>query len=400
MFSILFLFSGCSCDNPVQPPVDKTVIKGTVTDSLTGQPLAGTVVRLNTGLSAVTDSIGRYRLIGMGGGTFTVSAKKIDWRLKSQSVTVVANDSQKADFVIKEKEWTMVSITNYYDIMDIFFVDENNGWICTYDAMNTLQKEILHTTDGGMNWSVQYRDTTPYSIPLDMKFIDINNGWVVGGGCVLRTTDGGNNWLDWYSQVDPPYGGLDEIFFTDPNNGWIIGDPVPIPSGDCIMHTTDGGDTWIRQTTGSNPDLFAINFINSNYGWVTGDDGVSNNIYKTVNGGSAWTLLKANVPVGEIQFFDALNGCGRGSSRFYKTSDGGVSWVEKTLPQLPMYMFFTEINLGWVSSINMLRTTDGGETWVIKNTPAPSDSQCWARIAAISPDYCWAVSRYSLIIYK
>ena len=49
---------GCSKKKPTQPPLDKTVIKGVVMDSLSGQPLPGTVVRLSTGLEAATGSDG------------------------------------------------------------------------------------------------------------------------------------------------------------------------------------------------------------------------------------------------------------------------------------------------------------------------------------------------------
>jgi len=111
MFMVLALFAGCSRKDPTQPPADKTVIKGTVTDSLTGQPLAGTVVSLNTGLSAVTDSSGNYRLVGMGGGTFTLNFEKYDWRKKTKQATVLANDTLTVDTMkLDSCRWVEVGI--------------------------------------------------------------------------------------------------------------------------------------------------------------------------------------------------------------------------------------------------------------------------------------------------
>ena len=84
---------GCSKKQPVQLPLDKTVIKGVVADSLTGQPVAGATVSLNvSGYITVTDSFGNYIFVGMGGSS-SVNAEKVDWRPNSAAVEVVANDS-------------------------------------------------------------------------------------------------------------------------------------------------------------------------------------------------------------------------------------------------------------------------------------------------------------------
>ena len=133
---IILLFAlviaiGCSKKQPVQSPLDKTVIQGVITDSLTGLPLAGATVRLNTNsFITVTDSFGNYRLVGMGGGSFTVNAEKIDWRPNGSAVTVVANDSIELNVKLHPRQWEVVQIPlaspwNQGCLEDLCFINEN-----------------------------------------------------------------------------------------------------------------------------------------------------------------------------------------------------------------------------------------------------------------------------------
>ncbi len=78
-------------------------------------------------------------------------------------------------------------------LTNIFFIDDKEGWVGGHDTL------ILHTTDGGENWDIQYEDPiTDGDIPkpvLDIVFKDKNNGYAIGAyGLMLTTTDGGDNW--------------------------------------------------------------------------------------------------------------------------------------------------------------------------------------------------------------
>ncbi|MCS6804349.1 MAG: carboxypeptidase-like regulatory domain-containing protein [Blastocatellia bacterium] len=74
------------------PHADQTVVSGTVTDALTGQPLANVRVDLvdgaNLGLEVITDENGAFRLTGMSPGPCTISAHGgtagdgYEWKLK------------------------------------------------------------------------------------------------------------------------------------------------------------------------------------------------------------------------------------------------------------------------------------------------------------------------------
>lgn len=55
------------------------------------------------------------------------------------------------------------------------------------------------------------------------------------------------------------------------------------------------GAQWIAQNSGTNQNLYDIEFLNDRIGWAVGDAGV---VIKTTNGGADWI----NVPNPSIQY--------------------------------------------------------------------------------------------------
>ncbi len=82
--------------------------------------------------------------------------------------------------------WTEVDLDSSGIILDIFFINENIGWI--------LQggHNLIKTTDGGQTWSYLYL-YDGYS--KKVFFTDEDYGWLSFAGQILRTTNGGNSWL-------------------------------------------------------------------------------------------------------------------------------------------------------------------------------------------------------------
>ncbi len=69
---------------------------------------------------------------------------------------------------------------------DIFFTDAMNGWVTTFQGL------ILHTSDGGNNWELQFQADTRLA---DIAFVSPTHGMAVGGnGIIYETFDGGANW--------------------------------------------------------------------------------------------------------------------------------------------------------------------------------------------------------------
>ncbi len=155
-------------------------------------------------------------------------------------------------------------------------------------------------------------------------------------GGIWRSTDDGVNWTplsDYLPQI-----GVSGIA-VDPNNSDIIyistgdddaGDSYSIG----VMKTLDGGQTW--NTTGlqfnnvykGSSEIF-IDPTDSNTVWVATSEG----LYKTTNGGDDWVnTLPGNIvdfrfqPENSNTIFAV--GYVNGSSKFYKTTDGGISFSE------------------------------------------------------------------------
>ena len=63
-------------------------IKGMVTDSLTGAPIAGGIVKLSDGLATPTDVNGNFSFPAVPYGTYTITASAIGYLSHDQAVTV------------------------------------------------------------------------------------------------------------------------------------------------------------------------------------------------------------------------------------------------------------------------------------------------------------------------
>jgi photosystem II stability/assembly factor-like uncharacterized protein len=235
-------------------------------------------------------------------------------------------------------------------------------------------------------WDIVQR--TPSVLLLDLQiFPDGENGWAVGSssaggqfiGAVLKTTDGGENW----DVIDFPFATLTDLtslHFVDTQTGWVVGENGK------IFHTADGGNSWSQQVSGTTRDLASVHFIDENTGWAAGgwQDGSSFLVLKTTNGGETWedqSFGDYAFSVGEIFFLDENTGWigGRKNTlapHIHRTDDGGQTWVEQPLPlgddniDIPSIEFTSKTN-GWAATSslyalgNVLHTADGGNTWEI-----------------------------------
>ena len=91
------------------------------------------------------------------------------------------------------KTWVQANVPSQVLLTTVFFVDDREGWAAGHDTL------ILHTTDGGENWTIQYEDVIPGGdLPkpiLDIYFADKLHGWAIGAfSLMLVTEDGGVSW--------------------------------------------------------------------------------------------------------------------------------------------------------------------------------------------------------------
>jgi len=91
------------------------------------------------------------------------------------------------------ENWQQGKVPTRRLLTTVEFIDEQEGWVAGHDTL------ILHTTDGGANWEIQYSDPwTGGDIPkpiLDLVFTDAKHGYAVGAfSLLLETRDGGVSW--------------------------------------------------------------------------------------------------------------------------------------------------------------------------------------------------------------
>ncbi len=122
---------------------------------------------------------------------------------------------------------------------------------------------------------------------------------------------------------------------------------------------------WTIQNSGTNYDLWTVDFINDYTGFVAGNNGL---VLKTTNAGDNWISQHAgyNDLIG-VYFINDQTGWVSGHfGSIYKTTNGGVNWINKPSPTNKNLFFvqFVNANTGFISSDGgVLKSTDGGETW-------------------------------------
>jgi len=251
------------------------------------------------------------------------------------------------------------------------FIDDNTGWLAVKlkSGSSFSLGRLWATQDGGNTWE-------EISLPLGepVKFLDAGRGWVAGGpagGELYRTLDGGRTWQrqEFASgEVSLPGSrlvGLPE--FVDEQDGLLL---VTLSgeagSAFALYATHDGGESWsleMRQDLepGNQPGRQLPFSVAGNGHWWAGAPEAAR-LY-TANGPSerAARLTPAGLPEGVVALDFATDQAGwalvqEGACQGYKppagqhvppgaepfrctlnsslmrTSDGGQSWGEVTLP--------------------------------------------------------------------
>jgi photosystem II stability/assembly factor-like uncharacterized protein len=293
-----------------------------------------------------------------------------------------------------QQSWAPANPGERSTLSDVKFIDPLNGWAVgqnegTDSSGDGFTKAlILHTSDGGTNWSPQ--NWSPAAANgmgtylLGVSFVDAKNGWAVGNaadgngttgrGLILHTSDGGSNWTEQNSETIRYR--LRAVTFVDIRNGWTVGalrnDTGPNVKQGLILHTPDGGVTWNQQTSGTPNDLGAVTFVDAMNGWTVGDEGT---ILHTGNGGTTWSLQNSGVTheLPDATFLDLIKGWAVSSDgTILNTVDGGASWSAQnggTAPGLNRVTFVDAKN-GWaVGRSTILHTSDGGATWSTQEIP-------------------------------
>ena len=234
----------------------------------------------------------------------------------------------------------------------IQFLDDSNGFVLSGEGsgMHKHAVYLYQTSDGGVTWMLKYandpsqpNNTLPFSgLKYGMTFRDTSTGWVGGyvpspGAVYLyKTINGGASWAQQSLALPAGYESADIIItaptFFSSNDGilpvWMTGGPG---SAMFIYVTHDGGGTWAR--TGSIPSQGSrgVDFISMNDGFAW-----NGSLQVTHNSGANWSQVTPNVSFGDhvpyMDFVSTTNGWIlqyelAGSSPLYRTMDGGSTWT-------------------------------------------------------------------------
>lgn len=254
------------------------------------------------------------------------------------------------------------------------FADSLNGWAAGEAGT------IIRTTDGGNSWDVQ--NSTVQTFIMDIFFVDKNNGWALTlrdvfpfNSIILKTTNGGDDW----SAEDFPNSSkyIRTVFFFDSLRGFV--------GGSYIAFTTDGGISWIESNVDSNMvstfPVYNFNFFNRQFGYACGGRlDVAGVVWRTINSGLNWTAQGISADeIFDLFIFDSLNAISLSGDPegFYpianiKTTNAGMTWSNDTLSffGLSFAIDFRTYNEGWsASGYKFLLTSDRGETWSEVETP-------------------------------
>lgn len=282
--------------------------------------------------------------------------------------------------VFGQNFWERIPSPTEYSLRTLYFADSLRGWVAGDSGV------IFYTSNGGSNWIQQESNISSKIVRL--FFLDDNIAWGLAhaeagssdnyfyGTEILKTTNGGLNWSVEQYREEGVF--LRGIYFKDTLRGFTGGVPG------IFLQTTDGGLTWelANIDSGSLSGFPVINFkfFNELYGYACGGRfDIAGVIWRTTNGGENWIAIDPIFAppdeVFDIHFFDSLNVMGVGGDPdlygvgIMHSTDAGISWNYFEIGvfgQAQSVSFRTE-NEGWAVvplSGHMVATFDYGATWI------------------------------------
>ncbi len=314
---------------------------------------------------------------------------------------------------------------------------------------------VWKSTNGGASWFPTMNDLITLNVSaLAMKPGDPNTLYAgtgegffytdnLPGRGILKTTDGGNTWKRVHiaQGLNSPFITAIAVSPADPTVVYAAGrqavpqlaalyPPLPVETipdrgVSAIFKSTDSGETWQNITTGKgiehNPSNLADNFpadvvvspTDANVVFGTFGLYYPGGIWKSINGGQAWSRLTNGLPNSNLpntgygrikpamapsdpnvlyasftydrKQGDTVNLLDGAMLGLWKTTNGGQSWTQATTPLTinqrnrndgnttalgsqgnyasAMIVHPTDPNIVFVGGLDIYKTTDGGNSW-------------------------------------
>ncbi|WP_299399125.1 hypothetical protein [uncultured Gelidibacter sp.] len=227
-------------------------------------------------------------------------------------------------------KWEILVEFSNKNISSFFFLNENIGWIA---VMEESGRNIYSTLDGGKNLSLKYHINDLSNKILDgsdirkIQFTSQNKGFFKDGNGNIFVADNNSfeNVYNHYPNLSSlPFGRIKLSDFNAVSDDLIF----LAPNGDPYLIKIDN-----QSITYSEFDLYPLapQFFD-NIGYVQ----VNSDIYKTSDLGNSWTKIKTfDNYYPQLHFFNEDVGFAMLNYTpevFYKTIDGGNSWIDYWTP--------------------------------------------------------------------
>lgn len=246
---------------------------------------------------------------------------------------------------------------------------------------------IFKSTNGGLNWFMNSSFSTKLN---SLCFVNLDKGFAALSNGIGISQNGGYNW----TLVNPDNSAsyiYYSVFFHNENTGYISAKNI-VSDYAYVFKTTNNGNNWIWFNTGV--DAFKIHdfyFINSMTGWCTGSRFGKLYTMKTNNGGINWT--ETNTPAisaipNNIYFSDSNNGYITTNNKIFKSINGGNEWfVLKEIADLNS-SYFKNIDEYFIVDMHsrVLKTSNGGIDF---DTLMGNNNHTLNRIQSISSEVLW-----------
>jgi photosystem II stability/assembly factor-like uncharacterized protein len=266
---------------------------------------------------------------------------------------------------VHAQSWTTLNVGAVSEVPYLSFPTNDTGYVSLANG------QMRKTVDGALNWTSCNINT---SVAVDLEFISGTYGFVVDGSTIRKTSDGGQTWTN---AISNSFVAFYDICFANNSVGYASGTSQAIDTL-YIYKTIDGGSTWslLPAVTGPfNPFYPYMYFTTPLIGFVMAES----YILRTTDGGLTWNS-EYTVPNSDAVYSmwspDGVNifgGCW--TSAFVSSIDGGDNWTSGTNTAWPGYgIYFTTATHGYVCGGNGLstgvieETNNGGTTWTPVHT--------------------------------
>jgi photosystem II stability/assembly factor-like uncharacterized protein len=212
------------------------------------------------------------------------------------------------------RTWKQVVVPTRAMLTGVSFGDAQHGCAVGHDGI------ILVTTDGGLTWTHQRRNTEIDTIWLDVHLYDNAHGLAVGAyGKWITTYDGGKTWVDVSDRGDESH--LNHIDVGADEATYVAGE------GGLLLMAKKRDVDWSRADVGYEGSLFGTLPLASKRVLTYGLRG---HVFVSDDAGKSWTGHELPVPVlimAGVQLKSGVIVLAGAGGNFFLSKDNGGSFA-------------------------------------------------------------------------